>query len=90
MQIDPKKRFQQDPTAVKRHADFFSSVEVQMWLELAFTDYVLNLPTARGAVDAVYSDSRREGARDYMSVLVNLSNKLPMRPRISDNLPHTD
>lgn len=88
MTLQPKTRFLQDPVSVKRHSDLFGSQEMQTWLMIAFAEYSLNLPSSRGAVDSMDSNSRRDGAREFMHLLMNLSTQTPPRPPLSDNLPH--
>jgi hypothetical protein len=88
MNLNPKARFLQDNAAVQRHATLFASTEMQQYLELALTEYCLNLPPSRGAGEALDANSRRDGAIGYISTLLNLSSKATPMVRASDNLPH--
>ena len=88
MNLNPKARFLQDNSAVQRHATLFATTEMQEYLELALTVYCLNLPPSRGAGEALDANSRRDGAIEYISTLLNLSNQQQTKPRVSDNLPH--
>jgi len=88
MNIEPRKRFIEDESARLRHANIFASQEMQQWLTIAFADYCLNLPASRGAQEAMDANSRRDGAREFITVLMNLSNQLKAPVRVDDNLPH--
>lgn len=88
MNIEPRKRFLADENSRRRHADLFGSSEMQDWITTAYAEYCFNLPGSRGAVEAMDANSRREGAREFISVLMNLSNQLKPTVRVDDNLPH--
>jgi hypothetical protein len=88
MTLSPKARFLQDSVAAKRHADIFGNPEVQNWMQIAFAEYCNRLPPSRGSLEALDANSRREGAREYVELLLSLSSQLTPRPRQDDNLPH--
>lgn len=88
MTLEPRKRLLEDSAARQRHAELFSNPEVQHWITVAFAHYCLHLPPTKGQIDALDSNSRRDGAIEFIHVLLNLSNQLTVKPRVDDNLPH--
>jgi hypothetical protein len=86
--IQPRKKFQQDSEAMRRHADIFGSTEMQLWLMVAWSEYCLMLPSSQGAMDSVDNNSKRCGAREFMETLMSLSSQTKPHVPLSDNLPH--
>lgn len=88
MNIAPRKSFIANESARLRHAATFASPEMQEWLTIAFAEYAISLPPSRGAQEGMDANSRRDGAREFIAVLMSLSSQTTPAPRTSDNLPH--
>lgn len=88
--VSPKTRFLRSQVA-KNWAEAVTSIEVRSSAEAALAQFVFEQPTDFKDKDAASAEALRlQGARRYMSILLNLAEKEPDQPvkMVSDNLPH--
>jgi len=78
--LTPKERFQKTP-AVKAHAELVHKDEFHQALETALAEMELQMPAAGvSAATAWDSHSRMVGAREFITVLLNLAEP-PAKPK---------
>lgn len=88
--IDPKKDFQDKAESVKRWNEIIDSRLMQDACLAAWAEFNLGLPSPVELATAAANDWRRQGAKQFMQVLLELTYRPAAPPRRGgQNLDHT-
>lgn len=88
MNLTPKKRFIGNGDLSKQHATWCAHPTTHAILEAALAEYATRTPVAATQVQAVDYYNRLIGAKEFIGVLLNLSEaQVEQRTTRGDNLP---
>jgi hypothetical protein len=89
MNVEPRKRFQENQIWVKGHQDLVVNQQFKAAVEAALVQMLVDSPQATNSEAAAAGFYRMEGARDFARVLLNLAEK-PSIPSVNrtPNLNH--
>ena len=86
--LNPKQRFQKNAILAKAHLEWCASDSAHIALEAAFAQFAGTLPMAINPVQSADRHQQLQGARDFISILLNLSEPQAERKQTrGDNLP---
>lgn len=87
MNLSPKKRFQSNKDLAKQHADWCAHSNTHAILESALAEFAARTPVAPTQVLAVDYYQRLQGAKDFIALLLHLSEpQAEQRTTRGDNL----
>lgn len=87
--ITPRDRFKKNPDFAKSHNDLVNSEPFKVAVETALLEMQLRQSGPLAIQDGMVTQSKMEGAKEFISILLNLTEAAPLpQTRPASNLDH--